>query len=103
MAKSGPTSLHTSQLASRSAEAIGERLCLVRKALGMTQEQFAAAVGCPQGTFGQYEAGMRKPSVAVASRLFDRFRIPLDYLYLGEVSNLPFELGKEISAKTVKR
>ena len=103
MAKSGPASLHTSQLAARSPEAIGERLCLVRKALGLTQEQFAAAVGCPQGTFGQYEAGMRKPSVAVASRVFDRFRIPLDYLYLGEVSSLPFELAKAVNAQTVKR
>jgi transcriptional regulator with XRE-family HTH domain len=98
VAKSGPASLHTSQLAARSPEAIGERL-----ALGLTQEKFAAAVGCPQGTFGQYEAGMRKPSVAVASRVFDRFRIPLDYLYLGEVSSLPFELAKAVSAQTVKR
>jgi transcriptional regulator with XRE-family HTH domain len=102
VAKAGPPSLHPSQLEARSPAAIGERLCAVRKALGLTQEQLAASVGCPQGTFGQYEAGMRKPSIAVASRLYDRHGITLDYLYLGNVGTLPFELGKAVTRFAVK-
>lgn len=103
MAKSGAPSLHASQIAARSKEAIGERLRLVRKALKLTQDQMAKSVGCPQGTFGQYEAGMRKPSIAVASRLYDRHGISLDYLYLGDISKLSFELGNAVRDRMVKR
>jgi DNA-binding XRE family transcriptional regulator len=96
MAKRGNPSLHPSQVANRSPEAIGHRLKLVRNALGLTQEQIAESIASPQGTWGQYEAGMRKPSVAVASRLYDRYRISLDYIYLGDASNLPFDLGQKV-------
>lgn len=102
MAKAGPPSLHRSQIAARTPEAIGDRLCMVRKAIGLTQEQFASSVGCPQGTFGQYEAGMRRPSVAVASRLYDRHRIGLNYLYLGDLSDLPYELSEAVRRQLVK-
>jgi len=97
MAKSGPPSLHVGQVGNRSKEAIGRRLKQVRTALGLTQEQIAKSIGSPQGTWGQYEAGMRKPSIAVASRLYDRYRISLDFIYLGDASKLPFDLDQKIN------
>jgi transcriptional regulator with XRE-family HTH domain len=97
MAKSGAPSLHAGQVANRSKAAIGARLKQVRHALNLTQEEIAKSIGSPQGTWGQYEAGMRRPSIAVASRLYDRYRISLDFIYLGDPRGLPFDLDQKIT------
>lgn len=41
----------------------------IRLALGLTQQKFAAGVGCTQSAVGQFERGNTSPSLEVAKRL----------------------------------
>jgi len=80
-----------------SPDAIGKRLRAVRMAIGTTQEQFAAGIGATQGGFGQYEAGMRRPSVIIASALCTVYGLTLDFIYRGDRRGLSPAMLKSLA------
>ena len=51
-----------------------------RSALGMTQEEFAAALGVTQGTVSQWEIGRTHPSFGLLPKIADVLQITLDEL-----------------------
>jgi transcriptional regulator with XRE-family HTH domain len=71
-----------------SPAAIGQRLKAIRKQLDLTQEEFARRAGESQNAYLQYEAGMRRPSLKIASALADTYGLSLDYIYRGLHSGL---------------
>lgn len=45
------------------------RISTLRRSLGLTQPQFAAALGIPMSTLSKWETGTRSPSGAAATLL----------------------------------
>jgi transcriptional regulator with XRE-family HTH domain len=77
---------------------IGERLRLTRQALGMTQAAFAKHVGIARNTFNQYETGVNQLSIENAHALCDAYKLTFDWLYRGDVGQLPHTLATAIEA-----
>ena len=63
---------------------IGNRLRAVRKALGLTQQEFAAEVGLKQSTIAMYEIGHGKASERVITTLCKEYDINRNWLLTGE-------------------
>jgi transcriptional regulator with XRE-family HTH domain len=64
-----------------SKQAVGRRLREIRKAMGMTQKEFAQRAG---NAYAQYECGHRKPSVSMAGKFTATYGLTLDFIYLGK-------------------
>lgn len=63
---------------------IGERIKTLRKALGLSQTDFAARIGTVQNTITGYETGRREPSNQVLTLICREFRVSVDWLRTGE-------------------
>jgi transcriptional regulator with XRE-family HTH domain len=100
MTRRGPASFHPSQIEVRSAKAIGQRIKQIRAGSGLTQKEFAKTIGATEDAFAQYEAGERRPDIAIAGRIVDVYRVSLDYLYLGRISGLSPEIAAKIRGPT---
>ena len=70
------------------------RLKSLRENAGYSQYSFAAAFGVSQSTVGNWEAGVRKPSIDTLSELCDFFNCSADYL-LGRVE-IPTHIKKDL-------
>lgn len=83
-----------------STEKIGERLRLTRLALGFSKQvEICRALG-DEGlaqAWNNWERGRERISVDYALSLCRRFRLSLDWIYLGEDGLLPSKLQKQIS------
>ncbi len=60
------------------------RIKQARKALGLTQEEFAKRLGTVQNTITGYETGRREPSNVVISSICREFDINENWLRTGE-------------------
>lgn len=61
-----------------------ERIKGLRKALGLTQQKFADALGVKQNTIAQYESGRNAPIDAVVSLICREFNVNEEWLRTGE-------------------
>lgn len=61
-----------------------ERIKELRKALGLTQQKFADALGVKQNTIAQYESGRNAPIDAVVSLICREFNVNEEWLRTGE-------------------
>ena len=61
-----------------------ERIKGLRKALGLTQQKFADALGVKQNTIAQYESGRNAPIDAVVSLICREFNVNEAWLRTGE-------------------
>lgn len=87
----------------RSKHAIGERLALTRRAIGLAQNDFAAGGGLAGNTYNQYESGKNRPNLDAAIKLCDAYGLTLDWIYLGDPSGLRYQLADAIkSLRTLK-
>jgi transcriptional regulator with XRE-family HTH domain len=53
-----------------------------------------------RGEVAAWESGQRRPSIAKAKPIVDRYGITLDWLYLGSPSGLSYELGVKLGDVT---
>ena len=58
----------------------GERLRELRKATGMKQKEFAAAVGMAESTISMYEMERREPDFETLEMFADYFNVDINYL-----------------------
>jgi DNA-binding XRE family transcriptional regulator len=81
-----------------SSAETGARLALTREALGHTQVMMAKLMG--SATYGQawenYESGRRRMSINHAIKLHQTCGLTLEWIYLGQMHNLPPNLRKKI-------
>lgn len=63
---------------------LGERMKKLRKALGLTQQEFADKVGSKRNTIATYEMGRTEPSTAVISLICREFNVSETWLRTGE-------------------
>lgn len=74
----------------------GLRLLAVRDALGWHQERFAQEIGVERTTLANWEGGKRMPDVLAMVRLYQRFDIPLEWIYAGELGRLPYDIADKL-------
>lgn len=60
--------------------AIGDKIQMLRKQQGWSQQQLAKKIGTSGPIVGRYERGEMTPSVEVAKKLADTFEVTLDFL-----------------------
>ena len=60
-----------------------ERIKQLRKALGMTQQKFADAIGVKQNTVAQYEIGRNEPIDSVVNLICKEYNVNHDWLRNG--------------------
>lgn len=63
---------------------IGSRIKKVRRALDLTQTEFASRLGLTQNTVTRYETGDRNPSTAVLSLIVKAYNVSEEWLRTGE-------------------
>ena len=63
---------------------IKDRIKLVRKKAGLTQEQFAKKIGTVQNTITGYETGRRNPSGSAITLICKEFNISENWLRYGQ-------------------
>lgn len=61
-------------------ETLGERLKKLRKALDLTQSEFASKIGSVQNSITGYESGRRNPSAPVISLICKEFNVNEEWL-----------------------
>jgi transcriptional regulator with XRE-family HTH domain len=76
--------------------AIGARLRALRQTTGMSQAEFAEKLGLTESQWGNFETGHTRIGLDPALALVREFRVPLDWIYLGEVAWLPADLRPKI-------
>ena len=63
---------------------MGDRLKQLRKALNLTQQEFADRIGISRGNIGAYEVGKNALSDAVVSLICKEFSVNEEWLRTGE-------------------
>ena len=58
----------------------GKRVSELRKQHKISQEELAKNIGVHQNVIGRYEREEAKPSIDIATKLADIFKVSLDYL-----------------------
>lgn len=82
---------------------VGDRLKVTRKAFGLSQEELAHLLGVTRGAIANWERGTRLADAAAMVRLCRAYRISMDWLYMGDMSQLPPPLEKVVLGKTQSR
>lgn len=77
---------------------LGRRLSLTRRAMSLSQKDFAAAAGVSPESYNQWESGAVYPPAAGAIKLVKAHRLTLDWIYLAVPDRLPSWLAKAIEA-----
>ena len=75
---------------------VGRRLAATRKALDLTQAQLAEQLGITRTRLANWEVGRGLPDVDTMLHLNRRHSISLDWVYRGDLSNLPHHLAKRL-------
>lgn len=63
---------------------MGDRIKELRKALGLTQQEFSDRIGVKRNTIAQYESGRNAPIDAVVSLICREFNVNEEWLRNGE-------------------
>jgi transcriptional regulator with XRE-family HTH domain len=81
---------------SHFVERAAARLRVTRCVLGFTQRALADMCGASEARWSNWERADHLPDIVSMSQLAALFRIPLDWLYRGDIGKLPHELLPEI-------
>ena len=77
---------------------VGKRIVALREALGRTQADFARDLDVKPQELNAWEKGERRPSIAKALPMVAMHGVTLDWLFLGDPSNLPHRVAKLVLA-----
>lgn len=67
---------------------IGDKLKMLRKAKGMTQQEVADAVDMSRAALGGYEIGRRQPRLADLQKIADFYGVGLDYFGIASTDDV---------------
>lgn len=76
---------------------VGARLSRAIAALGHKPAHIARTFKISQQRLSNYVNGIRPLDIEIAMMLSARFGITLDWLYMGDIRGLPFELAQKIA------
>lgn len=75
---------------------VGPRVTAVRTALGLTKAEFADSIEFDRSSFSKVEKGTMGLDIAVGEKIAGVYGIGLDYIYRGDLSDLPADLRQEV-------
>lgn len=79
-----------------SPEAVAARLKRIREILGMTKKDFAERAGLGEQVYGPFENGRRELSLGAAKKLRRTYGLSLEFMYFGNIADLPHRIAKEL-------
>lgn len=68
-------------------------------ALGLTPKNIYEEIGVNKKQWSNYETGFSRPNVEDAMRFSVRFGVSLQWLYLGDITCLSYDLASKVKAK----
>lgn len=77
-------------------EEVAARLRRVREILGYDQKDFAERAGLLPQTYGPYETGARELTLVSAKKLRKAYGLPLDFMYFGNIGDLPQRIAAKL-------
>lgn len=86
-----------------TSEMVGERLRMVREAMGLASGIFASQAGICASAYSQYESGERRCSLDAGIRLCHRYGLTLDWIFMGDHTALPASLVEAMNAVRAHR
>ena len=72
------------------------RLRVTRCVLGLTQRSMAELCGASEARWSNWERADHLPDILAMARLSGLFRVPLDWIYRGDLAGLPWHLVPEL-------
>jgi plasmid maintenance system antidote protein VapI len=75
------------------ADRIGQRLALLREALGLIPAEISQRLDIPPTYWSRFESGKRPLTETIAAALVERYGVTLDFLILGKWDKLPSDLA----------
>lgn len=70
---------------------VGPRVTAIRETLAMSKAQFADALGLDRSSLSKIEQGKAGLDIAVGERIAQLFGYGLDFIYRGDLSDVPLE------------
>ena len=83
-------------LTDSSAEFVGIRLKVFQNALAASTSELSQNVGWGEEQWEQWKIGKQLPSISDMIALSERYDVTLDYIYRGDMSNLPDWMARRI-------
>lgn len=77
-------------------ERVGPRITALRDALGLSKAQFADSIELNRSTQTKVEAGKEGLDISKAISISTVYGVGLDFIYRGELSDLPLELRQKV-------
>ncbi len=68
---------------------VGERLALLRAALGVTQVEISRRTGIPKSSWNRFEKGERQILPEHALRLYEVYGVDANFVYFGREDGVP--------------
>ena len=75
---------------------VGQRLEMSIAAMGNKPAEIARLLGITQQRLSNYITGSRPLDIAIAIQLCQRFGLTLDWLYIGDMAGLRFDLAQRM-------
>ncbi len=75
---------------------VGPRITALRESLGKTKASFADSISLDRSTLTKVEKGEAGLDIAVSERIAYIYGFGLDFIYRGELDDVPFELRAEL-------
>ena len=76
-----------------SPDSVAKRLKAIRAWQNIGQSELAAIAGVAKSAVGNWEQAFSRPRVEHAARICNRFRLSLDYIYLGRLDSIPYAVA----------
>ncbi|HMO73136.1 MAG TPA: helix-turn-helix transcriptional regulator [Paracoccaceae bacterium] len=71
---------------------VGERITALRMTLHLSKAQFADGIELDRSTLGKVEKGTKGLDIVVGARIAELYGVGLDFLYRGELSDVPEDM-----------
>lgn len=77
-------------------EKVGPRITAVRLSLKQSKAQFADSIRLDRSTLTKIEKGEKGLDIAIGENIFALYGFGLDFIYRGEVSDIPYDLRPNV-------
>ena len=84
-------------------ERVGPRISALREALELSKASFADTIELDRSSLSKIEQGKAGLDIAVGERIAALFGVGLDFIYRGDLSDLPSNLKPEVMRLLVRQ
>ena len=77
---------------------VAPRLTALREALGLSKAEFSDMIEIDRSSYTKIEKGEKPLLPRQAYKIYERFGVDMNYIYLGQVGGVPQRLSKALTA-----